>query len=120
MKFFISILLLAILSFAACLFFPWWSIALVAFIVAAIIPQRPGASFLSGFISLFLLWGALSFWLSFNNEHLLAQKVSLLILKINNPYLLILVTAFIGAIVAGFAALTASFLRKRRVMKPVY
>lgn len=120
MRFIISILLIAILSFAACLFFPWWSIAIVAFIVTALIPQRSATSFFSGFISLLLLWGGLSFWLSFNNEHILAQKVSLLILKINNPYLLILFTALIGAIVGGFAALTASFLRKRRAANAVY
>jgi len=119
MKFIVSILLITILSIPACLYFPWWSIAIVAFIVAVLIPQSPVASFLTGFISLFILWGSLSFWLSNNNEHLLADKVSFLILTLNNPYLLILVTAFIGAVVAGFAALTASFLRRRKVLQPV-
>ena len=49
-----------------------------------------------------------------NNEHILAHKVSLLILKMDNPYLLILATAVIGALVAGFAALSGSYLRKRK------
>ena len=114
MKFIASLILTALLSFGVCLYLPWWSIAIAAFIVAALIPQKPGKAFLTAFIALFLLWGGFSFWLSNNNEHLLAHKVSLLILKMDSPYLLILVTALIGGLVAGFAALTGAFLRKRK------
>lgn len=114
MKFIISLILTILLSFAACLFFPWWSIALAAFVVAALIPQKPFKSFLTGFIALLLLWGGLSFWISNNNDHILAHKVSQLILKVDNPYLLILATALIGALVAGFAALAGSYLRKTK------
>ena len=114
MKFFISFILTILLSFAACLFLPWWSIAMAAFVVAALIPQKPGKAFLTGFIALFLLWGGLSYWLSNNNDHILAHKVSQLILKMDNPYLLILATALIGALVAGFAALAGSYLRKSK------
>ena len=58
MKFFVSLLLTALLSFAAGLYLPWWSIAIAAFIVAALIPQSAVKSFLTGFTALFLLWGA--------------------------------------------------------------
>ena len=113
MKFITSLILTALLSFGACLYLPWWSIAIAAFIVAALIPQKPGKAFLAAFLALLLLWGGLSFWISDNNNHLLAHRVSQLILKMDNPYLLILATALIGALVAGFAALTGSYLRKR-------
>ena len=112
MKFFISIILIALLSLAACLYLPWWSIAIVAFIVAAAIPQKPFKAFLAGFTALFLLWGSLSFYISSSNNHLLAHKVSLLILKTDSLYLLIITTALIGALVAGLAALSGSFVRK--------
>ena len=114
MKFFVSLLLTALLSFAACLYLPWWSIAITAFIVAALIPQSAVKSFLTGFTALFLLWGALSFWVSNNNEHLLAHKVSMVLLKMDNPWVLIFATAIIGALVAGFGALSGSFLRKAK------
>ena len=114
MKFIISIILTALLSFATCLYLPWWSIAIASFLVAFLIPQRPEKAFLTAFIALFMLWGGLSLWMSFNNQHILAHKISLLILKVNEPYLLILVTALMGALVSGFAALSGSFLRKRR------
>jgi hypothetical protein len=114
MKFIISFLLTALLSFAFCLFLPWWSIAIAAFLVAALIPQKPGKAFLTGFTALFVLWGLLSFWISSKNEHLLAQKVSQLILNMDNPVLLILATALIGSLVAGFAALAGSYLRRSK------
>jgi hypothetical protein len=114
MKFFISFILTILLSFALCLFLPWWSITIAACLVAALIPQRPGKAFLTAFIALFVLWGGLSFWISNSNDHILAHKVSQLILKMDNPVLLVLATALIGALVAGFAALTGSYLRKTK------
>lgn len=113
MKFIVSLLLTALLSFALCLFLPWWFIAIAAFIVAVSIPQKRGLSFLSGFLALFFSWGIMSFMLSSANDHLLAHKVSLLILKADNPYILILVTGLIGGIVAGLGALSGSLLRRR-------
>ena len=115
MKFFSSVLLMALLSFSACLFMPWWSIAIACFIVSLIIPQKSGWAFLSGFISLFMLWFSLCFWISKNNNHILAHKISLLILKVDHPIALILFTAFIGALVGGFASLTGSLMRKSSV-----
>jgi hypothetical protein len=112
MKFIISLVLIALLSVAACLYLPWWSIAIVAFIVAALIPQHPGKSFLTGFIAILLLWSSLSWYISSNNNHLLAHKVSMIILKTDSPLLLIVATAMTGALVAGFAALSGSYLRR--------
>lgn len=85
---------------------------MVAFFVAIVIQQTPGMSFVTGFFALFFLWGGLSFWISNNNGHLLAHKISLLIFKADNLWLLILVAATIGALVAGFAAMTGSYLLK--------
>ena len=112
MKFLVSIILIALLSLSVCLYLPWWSIAVVAFIVAAAIPQKPGKAFLTGFIALFLLWGALAWFISSNNDHILAHKVSVLILKNDSPGLLVIVTALIGALVAGLASLSGSFVRR--------
>jgi hypothetical protein len=112
MKFVVSWILTMLLSFTACLYFPWWSIAIVAFIVAVVIHQTPGMSFFTGFFALFLLWGSLSVWISSSNGYLLAHKVSSLILKTDSPGLLTLATALIGALVGGFAAITGSYLLK--------
>lgn len=115
MKFILSLVLISLLSFTACLYFPWWSIAIVAFAIAVLIPQRAWMSFVAGFTALLLLWGILAFYISSNNEHILAHRVSLLILKTDNPYLLILITALIGALIGGLSSLTGSYLAKKKV-----
>ena len=114
MKFIVSAILIILFSFLSCLYFPWWSIAIVALLISIIIQQKHLLSFICGFISLFLLWGFLSFWISVQNDNILAHRVSLLIFKTDSPNLLIFVTALIGALVAGFAALTGSYLRKEK------
>jgi len=114
MKFIVSILLTALLSFALCLFLPWWSIAIAAFIVAVAVHQKPFKAFSAGFLSLFLLWGGLTYWISAGNGHILATKLNQLILNITaSPWVIILITALIGALVGGLAALSGSFVRKK-------
>lgn len=112
MKFTVALIATALLAFALCLYLPWWGIAIAAFVVAAAIPQRPLRAFTAAFSALFLLWGGLSFWLSSANGHVLAHKVSVVILKMDNPWLLMMATALIGALVAGVSALPGSFLRQ--------
>jgi hypothetical protein len=111
MKFLIAIILTALLSFATALFFPWWIIALVAFIVAAVIPQRPLLAFLAAFLAIFILWGVQSYLIDQKNNHILATKVADLLFHKSSYLLIIIVTAVVGAIVSGFAGLTGSLLR---------
>ncbi|HYE53215.1 MAG TPA: hypothetical protein VD996_00175 [Chitinophagaceae bacterium] len=114
MKFLVSILLIALLSFAVGLYLPWWSLALVAFVVAALIHQRAGKAFLAGFLALFLLWGIMAFVIDQQNQQILSVKVAKLLPLGGNSLLLILITAFVGGLVAGLAAMSGSFLRTVR------
>lgn len=114
MKFLVSILLIALLSFALGLYLPWWSLAMVAFIVAALIHQRAGKAFLSGFLGLFLLWGILAFVIDQGNQHVLSHKVAALLPLGGSSLVLILVTALIGGLVAGLAAMAGSYVRTIR------
>lgn len=113
MKFFVSILLTALLSFAIGIYIGWWSIALAAFVVAAFIRQSPGRSYLAGFLGVFLLWAGLAWWIDVKNQSILASKVATIFPLGGSVMLLILITALIGAIVGGFGALTGSFIRKK-------
>lgn len=111
MKFIVAVFLTALLSFSWVLFFPWWIIAVVAFLVALVIPQTAFKSFLSAFLALVLLWGEQAIVKDIRNNHLLASKVAS-ILPFGGSYIaVILVTAILGGLVAGLGALTGSFLR---------
>lgn len=113
MKFFISLLSIAILSFVVGLYTSWWSIAVVAFIVSLLISQRPGSSFLSGFMGVFLLWLMIALLINAANGSVLANRIGGMLGIGHSPVLLAFITALAGGLVAGFAALTASYMRKK-------
>ncbi len=112
MRFLLAFLLTLVLAFLTGRFMEWWSIALVAFLVALLIPQKMGKAFLSGLLGIAVLWSAIALWLDVPNQSILSQKVSELFKLGGSSFLLILVTAFIGGIVGGFAAMSGSSLRR--------
>jgi len=114
MKFLITTLLIALLSFLSGLYLPWWCFALAACLVSALIPQRPFLSFLAGFLALFLLWGGLAWSIDTANNSILSGKIAQILPLGGSSYLLILVTAFIGALVGGGSSLAGSFLTTTR------
>ena len=114
MKFITAILLTALLAFAGGLWFGWWIIALAAFIIALLVHQKAGKAFLSGAIGVFLLWATLAWWIDMKNEHVLSKKIAEVLPLGGSSFLLIIVTAFIGGLVAGFGAMSGSYLRSTR------
>ncbi len=114
MKGLITFLLTGVLSYVAGLFYPWWSIAVVAFVIALIIRQHPLKAFFTAFLSVFVFWFGFSFFIDLANDHILANRMALLFFKVSSPILMCVVSGLLGGIVAGFAALSASFLRKKR------
>jgi hypothetical protein len=115
MKFFVAIILTGLLSFAIGFYMGWWSVALAAFLVAALIRQSPGRAWLAGFLGVFLLWAVIASWIDVQNQGILAEKIAVLFPLGGSVAMLILLTAFIGALVGGFAAMTGSYMRAKRV-----
>ena len=112
MKIVISIALTALMGFAAGLYFPWWSFAITSLIVALTVHQRPWKAFVTGFAGMFILWGGLAFFIDMQNEHILSQKVANILPLGGSVDLLIVITALVGGLVSGFAALAGSYARK--------
>lgn len=113
MKFFVSFVLHGLLAFAIGLFaLPWYCFTITSFIIAFAIPLKPFKSFLSGFMALFILWLILAISIDTANEHLLSQKIATLLPLNGNYWVLIFITAFIGALLAGFASLSGSLGRR--------
>ena len=120
MRFLLATLLTATLSFIAGLFLPWWSIAIVAFLVALLIKQKIGFAYLAAFTGIYLLWGGLALLIDIKNKSILSHKMAQVFPLNGSSFYLVMVTAFVGALVAGFAAMSGSSLRpleRRRVVK---
>lgn len=113
MKFFIAIVLTALLGHAAPLYFPWWSFAVTSFLVGIIIHQKAGKAWVAGFFGIFLLFTIHTFILDYLNDHLLAKKIATILPLGGSSLAIILVTAFIGGLISGLAAMSGSFARGR-------
>jgi len=115
MKFTVALLLTAMLGFISGLYLPyWWTFAILAFLVALLVHQKPTKAFISGFLGIFILWAGLAWWIDLKNESVLSSKIALLLPLSGSSLLLILVTGIIGGLVAGFAALSGCYLRSSK------
>jgi hypothetical protein len=114
MKFITAVVLTSLLAFVGGLRFDWWIIVVAAFLIAILVHQKAGKAFLSGFAGVFLLWGALAWWIDMKNNGILSKKIADVLPLGGHPSLLIIVTALVGGLVAGFGALSGSFLRSSK------
>lgn len=113
MKFLTAIILTALTGFIAgtLSFSPWWGFAVTSLLVAVLVHQKAGKAFLAGFLGILLLWAGLAYWIDAKNNSVLSQRIAQILPLNGNSLLLILLTGVAGGLVAGFAAMSGSFLR---------
>jgi len=114
-------LIILIATYSVQIFIPWWSILLVPFLVNSLIFSKGFSSFGSGFIGVGLLWLIKATLIDLNTESILTSQIAELF-SLPNTYLLILLTALIGGLAAGFAGLAGSHFRSlfKRKRKDLY
>ena len=114
MKFVVSILLVALVTYAVGVYgnLPWWSFVVTNLLIAVALPIKPVQSFVAGAVGVGALWAGLAFGIDIANNHILSTKVAQ-ILPLGGSYIaLIIVTAFVGALLGGLASLTGAYVRK--------
>ena len=111
MKFFVAILVTALLAFISGLFLPWWCMAVTSLLVAVLVHQQAGKAFLAGVLGVFILWAGLAWWIDMKNNGVLSVKIAKVLPLGGSSIALILVTGLIGGLVAGLAAMSGSYLR---------
>src|SRR4051812_32038264 len=76
MKFGVSVLLTIIASFAAGLYLPFWSVALVSFGIAVLKNKKRVLAWLKVFVSFLIWWGLLAFWKDAKNDSILSPRTA--------------------------------------------
>ena len=94
-------------------FLPWWTLAAGALVGGYFFGNNGWISFMSGLLAVGLLWLSTALFIDFQTQSILTEKVARLF-PTKTPALLFLLTAFIGGLPAGFAALTGSLLKSSR------
>jgi hypothetical protein len=110
MKFLIQLIAIILVAFILELFMPWWCIAIAAF--AGGFALKSNANFLAGMLGIALLWLIKAWIIDASASAPLTERVAA-IFSLNKP-LLMLVTALIGGLVGGFAAMSGAALKKEK------
>lgn len=111
MKFILKLVLIAGISAVLQLFLPFWSVAIVAFVVCLVFGGSGFSSFLSGFLGVGILWTLAAIIIDTNTSSILSEKIANVLPLDGNVTLLILITVLLGALVGGFGALSGSMFR---------
>ncbi|MGE0588554.1 MAG: hypothetical protein AB7O48_08260 [Cyclobacteriaceae bacterium] len=106
MRLLIQIIITAVVCFMFQKLFPWWSMAIGAFLVGFVFSNTGAKSFFAGFVAVAILWLGLSLYIDANTQSILTDKVSQLF-----PVNLFVLTTLIGGLVGGFASMTGSLLK---------
>jgi len=92
-------------------FLPWWTLVIGAGIGGYMFGNGGGMSFLSGLLGVGLLWLVMAMLIDVQTQSILTEKVAK-IFPTKTPGLLFLVTAIIGGLPGGFAAMTGAMIKK--------
>lgn len=89
------------------LFLPWWAIAISGVVFGYWFNEKAGQSFGWGFLALFLLWGGQALYIHLANQGILSTRIAEM-LSVGSPFIVVLITALLGGLIGGLAALTGS------------
>lgn len=108
----IQIVLIAILSLLSQLILPWWSLAVVAFLVCFWRSPSAGRAFLYGFAGVALIWLSYALLIHLRTDGIFTARMSSLLFKTNNAVIPILVTGVLGGLVGGLSGLSGFFFQQ--------
>jgi len=112
MKFLFSLISIIVLGGIVQMFLPWWSLVVVAFLVAFAFRLNAWQGFFAGFLGIFLLWAGYAFLLNQANEGILASRMSDLFSLSGGATSILIISALIGGLVGGLGAATGGLGRQ--------
>ncbi|GAB4026030.1 hypothetical protein [Spirosoma koreense] len=108
----IQILLIAVLSLLVQLILPWWSLAIVAFLVCLWRSPAAATAFLYGFTGIALVWLGYALLIHLKTAGILTGRMSELIAKTHSDLIPLLITTILGGVVGGLAGLSGFLVRQ--------
>ena len=108
-------LLIAFFSFLLQLFLPWWSMAIVSFVISFLLGKKSLHVFFAAFFACGMVWLLMAFYTHFTKGDLMTNRIAEL-LFLHGSLMLYIGSFFIAAIVGGFAGLTGFYLKE--IFKP--
>jgi hypothetical protein len=108
MLFFIILISSLVVSFVL----PWWIVAIISFLSALFIAKTSAHAFWSAFTAIFIVWTVMALFKSVPNNHMLATRMAHVFPLGEQWIVLLLITAVMGGLVSGMAAMSAYLIRQ--------
>src|SRR5258708_6362088 len=112
MKFLLQTLTTLAGCFIVQYFLPWWTMALVTLVVGYGFHNGGALSFVAGFLGAGVLWFLMAYYLDSTTQSILADKMNKLL-----PLNVFVMTSVIGGLVGGFAALSGTLMRGKKLAR---
>lgn len=107
-------LVIIIAAFLLQMVLPWWVIIVISFATCGLIGKTGRIAFWQPFLAIFLLYIGMSLYQSIPNQHLLATRVAEM-LGVKLWYIVLIVTALLGALAAAIAGYCGYHFRKAMI-----
>jgi hypothetical protein len=110
-------LIILVLAFLLQMIMPWWVVIVISFVTCAVLSKTAKIALWSPFFAILLLWTVVALLKSVPNNHLMVSRVAEM-LSLSSWWLVLVITALLGAFVAavsgfcGYHFRKAMFLRK--------
>ena len=115
MKFIAQVVIIVLVSWLLQSFLPWWTMAIGAFLIGFFFRQSGFVSFLAGLLGVGLLWYVVAYMNSSAGGDLAIKVAAMLPTK--TVGVLLIVTAFIGGLVGGFASMAGGLITYHKKAK---
>ncbi|MDX1903703.1 MAG: hypothetical protein SFU27_06045 [Thermonemataceae bacterium] len=106
--------LIAVLTFVLQYFLHWevWVVALVSYVISALLGKTAWGVFFSAFFSVFLVWSGMAFWQDIQNDQILSMRVAQLLGVSAASEWFFIITGLLGALLASVAGLAGYYLKR--------
>ena len=109
-KYLLYFILILVLAAIVQLFLPWWSMPLLAIILAYTLNVKPAPAFLGGFLAAALLWGAYALYINMANDGIMSNRIGQLFGGLGGN-VMVIISAVFGGVFTGLAGLVGSQCR---------
>lgn len=111
MKFLLSLLATSVCCIVLGMFTPWWTVAIAAGSVGALMHRSGLQSFFSGFLGVALAWLGITLWINHSNGGIFSARMAQVLPVGGQVLYLHLITALLGGLIGGLAAWSGTSIR---------
>jgi hypothetical protein len=111
-------LVILIASFLLQMVLPWWVVIIICFATCGLIAKTAKIAIWSPFFAILLLWLAVALFKSLPNNNVLATHIAEMF-SLNLWWLVLLVTVFLGGLVAAISGFCGYHFRKAILVKKI-